>query len=83
VRERLRALLGLELAHRDSIYDNQVRRQIASLGITEVVPSPLSPWQNPCVEHVIGSIRRESLDHVIILNHRHLRRLLRAYSAGR
>ena len=69
------------LRDRDSIYDDQVRRRIASLGITEVVSSPLSPWQNPYVERVIGSIRRECLDHVIILNHRHLRRLLRAYLA--
>ena len=45
----------------------------------EVVSSPLSPWQNPYVERVIGSMRRECLDHVIVLNHRHLRRLLRAY----
>ena len=56
-------------------------RRIASLGITEVVSSPLSPWQNPYVERVIGSIRRECLDHVIILNDRHLRRILRAYLA--
>lgn len=69
------------LRDRDSIYDDQVRRRIASLGITEVVSSPLSPWQNPYVERVIGSIRRECLDHVIILNPRHLRRLLRAYLA--
>jgi transposase InsO family protein len=61
--------------------DDQVRRRIASLGITELVSSPLSPWQNPYVERVIGSIRRECLDHVIILNDRHLRRLLRAYLA--
>ena len=58
-----------------------MRRRIASLGITEVVSSPRSPWQNPYVERVIGSIRRECLDHVIILNQRHLRRMLRAYLA--
>jgi putative transposase len=69
------------LRDRDSIYDEQVRRRIASLGITEVVSSPLSPWQNPYVERVIGSIRRECLDHVIILNQSHLRRMLRAYLA--
>jgi transposase InsO family protein len=67
------------LRDRDSIYDDPVRRRIASLGITEVVSSPLSPWQNPYLERVIGSIRRECLDHVIILNQRHLRRMLRAY----
>jgi transposase InsO family protein len=67
------------LRDRDSIYDDTVRRRIASLGITDVVSSPHSPWQSPYVERVIGSIRRECLDHVIILNERHLRRLLRAY----
>ena len=41
--------------------------------------APRSPWQNPYVERVIGSIRRECLDHVIILDERHLRRVLRAY----
>jgi putative transposase len=69
------------LRDRDSIYDDQVRRRIASLGITEVVSRPLSPWQSPYVERVIGSIRRECLDHVIILNQRHLRRTLHAYLA--
>ena len=49
--------------------------------LTLVVSSPLSPWQNPYVERVIGSIRRKCLDHVIILNDRHLRRMLRAYLA--
>jgi hypothetical protein len=41
--------------------------------------SPRSPWQNPCVEHLISSIRRECLDHVIIFNERHLRRVLSSY----
>lgn len=58
-----------------------MRRRITSLGITDVMSSPLSPWQNPYVERVIGSIRRECLDHVIILNERHLRRILHAYLA--
>jgi transposase InsO family protein len=69
------------LRDRDRIYDDTVRRRIANLGITEVVSSPRSPWQNPYVERVIGSLRREYLDHVIILNERHLRRILRAYLA--
>ena len=72
---------GWLLRDRDSIYDQTVRRRIASLGITEVVSSPQSPWQNPYVERVIGSIRRECLNHVIIVNQRHLRRILRAYLA--
>jgi putative transposase len=67
------------LRDRDSIYDDTVRRRIASLGITEVVSSPRSPWQSPYVERVIGSMRRECLDHVIVLGEAHLRRILRSY----
>ena len=66
---------------RDTIYDERVRRRIASLGITELVSSPRRPWQNPYVERVIGSMRRECLDHVIVFNERHLRRILRAHVA--
>ncbi|HUK37256.1 MAG TPA: integrase core domain-containing protein, partial [Vicinamibacterales bacterium] len=69
------------LRDRDNVYDEQVRRRIGSLGITEVVSSPRSPWQNPYVERVIGSLRRECLNHVIVLNETHLRRILRAYLA--
>ncbi len=43
------------------------------------VIAPRSPWQNPYVERVIGSIRRDCIDHVIVLNERHLRRILRSY----
>ena len=46
-----------------------------------MIIAPRAPWQNPFVERVIGSIRRECLDQVLILNHAHLRRLLRAYVA--
>ena len=52
---------------------------VAGMGIAEVVSAPASPWQNPYVERVIGSIRRECLDHVIVLNEPHLRRVLAAY----
>ena len=48
--------------------------------VEEVVTAPRSPWQNPFVERVIGSIRRECLDHVIVLNERHLRRILASYA---
>src|SRR5262252_4407637 len=49
------------------------------MGITEVVTAPRSPWQNPYAERLIGSIRRECLDHVIIFNERHLRHVLSSY----
>jgi hypothetical protein len=55
------------------------RSRIQMLGVSEVVTAPRSPWQNAFVERLIGSIRRECLDHVIILNQRHLRRLLKIY----
>jgi transposase InsO family protein len=49
------------------------------MGIEDVGIAPRSPWQNPYVERLIGSIRRECLDHVIVLHERHLRRLLTEY----
>jgi len=67
------------LRDRDTIYAEKVRRRIKSLGIEEVVTAPRSPWQNPFVERIIGSIRRDCLDHIIVLNERHLRRILREY----
>ncbi len=47
--------------------------------ITEVVTAPRSPWQNAYVERVIGSIRRECLEHIIVINESHLRRVLSSY----
>jgi putative transposase len=67
------------LRDRDAIYGNVFRRRVAGMGITEVITSPSSPWQNPYAERLIGSIRRECLDHMIVLGERHLRRLLTAY----
>jgi transposase InsO family protein len=67
------------LHDRDRIYGDAVQRRIESLGIEEVLTAPRSPWQNAFVERVFGSIRRECLDHVIVLNERHLRRILREY----
>ncbi len=54
----------------DGVYGDKVRRRIESLGIDEVVTATGSPWQNAYVERVIGSLRRELLDHVIILGER-------------
>ena len=64
---------------RDRIYGAVFQRRVAGMGIAEVVSAPASPWQNPYVERVIGSIRRECLDHVIVLNETHLRRVLTSY----
>ncbi len=63
----------------DGIYGHVFRRRVRSMGIEEVVTAPRSPWQNPFCERVIGSIRRECLNHVIVLNERHLRRILSSY----
>ena len=65
---------------RDRIYGSRFRSRVKSLGIDEVLTAPRSPWQNPYVERIIGSIRRECLNHVIIFNERHLRRQLKSYS---
>ena len=64
---------------RDGIYGKTYRRRVAGMGIEEVLIAPRFPWQNPYVERVIGSIRRDCLDHVIIVNERHLRRILSRY----
>ena len=69
------------LRDRDAIYGSVVRRQAAALDGIEVVTAVRSPWQNPCAERAIGSIRRECLDHMIILNERHLKRILSSYVA--
>ena len=67
------------LRDRDSIYGACFRRRVHSLNMEEVCTAPRSPWQNPFVERLIGSIRRECLNHVIVLNERHLRSILRDY----
>jgi putative transposase len=64
---------------RDGIYGNDFVRRVSSMGIAEVQIAARSPWQNPYVERVIGSVRRECLNHVIVLNERHLQRILASY----
>ncbi len=71
------------LRDRDGIYGKVFRDRAAAMGIEEVRIAPRSPWQNPYVERLIGSIRRECLDHVIVFNERSLRRILRSYVAYR
>src|SRR5262249_15072035 len=64
---------------RDASYGAEFRRRIQSLGMKEVITAARSPWQNGFVERLIGSIRRECLNHVVVLSERHLRRLLKGY----
>jgi putative transposase len=68
------------LRDRDSSYGQDFRKQVDAMGITEVVSAARSPWQNAYVERVIGSIRRECLDYILIFNERHLRRVLSSYA---
>src|ERR1019366_8695346 len=67
------------LRDRDASYGPAFRDGIQVMGIKEVVTAPRSPWQNAYVERIIGSIRRECLDHIIIFNERHLRDVLSSY----
>ena len=64
---------------RDQTYGAYFDSRVDGLGIEQVLTAPRSPWQNPFVERMIGSIRRECLDHVIVLDERHLKRILRKY----
>ena len=64
---------------RDGIYGSDFRKKVKSLEISEVLIAPKSPWQNPYVERVIGSIRKECLDHIIVQNERHLKWILKEY----
>jgi transposase InsO family protein len=67
------------LRDRDGSYGSAFSDRVAAMGITEVKTAPRSPWQNGYIERVIGSIRRECLDYLIVFNERHLRRILRSY----
>jgi transposase InsO family protein len=67
------------LRDRDASYGSEFRSRVEAMNIAEVITAPRSPWQNAYVERVIGSIRRECLDHVVILSERHLRRVLSSY----
>ena len=69
------------LHDRDTIFSGEVARRVRSMGIEEVLTAPRSPWQNAYCERLIGTIRRECLDHVVVLNERHLLRVLRSYAS--
>jgi transposase InsO family protein len=67
------------LKDRDSIYGNYFRQRVRSMDIKEVITSPGSPWQNPYVERLIGSVRRECLNHIIVLSEKRLLKILSSY----
>jgi len=64
---------------RDQVYGERFSHQARLLDIQEAVIAPRSPWQNAYAERVIGSIRRECLDHVVVIGERHLREILSKY----
>ena len=64
---------------RDTAYGEVFIRRIQSMGIRDRPTSPRSPWQNGYVERLIGSIRRECVDHVVVFGERHLQHLLLSY----
>src|SRR5712671_1958300 len=66
---------------RDTSYGAAVTRRLRAMGIRDRPIMPRSPWQNGHVERLIGSIRRECLDHVVVLGERHLRHLLANYAS--
>jgi putative transposase len=67
------------LRDRDAVYGACFQRRAASLGIDQILTAPRSPWQNPYAERLLGSIRRECLDQVMVFSEGHLRRLLTGY----
>jgi transposase InsO family protein len=68
------------IRNRDRIYGSVVTRRLRAMGIRDRPTAPASPWQNGVAERLIGSIRRECVDHIIVLSEAHLRRILRSYA---
>jgi transposase InsO family protein len=64
----------------DGAYGQAFIQRVRAMGIRDRPISPRSPWQNPYVERLIGTLRRDCLDHVLIVGERHLRRVLTSYS---
>ena len=71
---------GYMIRDRDRIYGTVVTRRLRAMGIRDKPTAPASPWQNGFAERLIGSIRRECLDHIIVLGEAHLRRVLKSYA---
>ena len=66
---------------RDAVYGAAFKKRIHAMGIRDHPTAPRSPWQNPYAERLIGSIRRECLDHLVVMGAAHLGRILRSYAA--
>ena len=64
---------------RDAIFGNSFQKRVHAMRIKEIVTAPQSPWQNPFVERIIGTIRHDCLNHLIILNEKHLHKILMSY----
>src|SRR5665811_2266221 len=71
---------GYMIRDRDRIYSTIVTRRLRAMGIRDKPIAPASPWQNGFFERLIGSIRRECLDHIVVFGEAHLRRILRSYA---
>jgi transposase InsO family protein len=71
---------GYMIRDRDRIYGAVVTRRLRAMGIRDKPIAPASPWQNGVVERLIGSIRRECVDHIIVLGEAHLHRILKSYA---
>jgi putative transposase len=69
------------LRERDAIYDEEFRQRVVRRGIGEILSALSSPWQNPYAQRLIASIRRDCLNHVVVLGEQHLRRGLAGYLA--
>jgi len=67
------------LRYRDGIFGADFTKEVRNLGIEEVLSAPRSPWQRAYIERVIGSIRRECIDHLIVLNEASLYRHLKSF----
>jgi transposase InsO family protein len=72
---------GYMIRDRDRIYGTIVTRRLRAMGIRDKPAAPASPWQNGFAERLIGSIRRECLDHIVVFGQAHLRRILRSYAS--
>ena len=70
----------MKFSEKDRIYGAAVARRLRAMGIRDKPIAPGSPWQNASAERLIGSMRRELIDHVVVLGEAHLRRMLQCYA---